>query len=360
MINAITSEIRDLAVRIGRPVKLMEVCGTHTMAAFRTALRSLLPPDVSLISGPGCPVCVTPNSYLDRAIALARLPGTIVATFGDMIRVPGTDSSLERERASGADVRIVYSPLDAIAAAKKDPSRRVVFLGVGFETTTPAVAWTLQEARRAGVANYSVLCGHKTIPEAMAGLLAGGDIGIDGFMCPGHVSVITGSRVYEGICREYRVPCVVAGFEAVDMATAIRMLLRQIAEGRAAVEIEYTRSVTPAGNAAAQQACNAVFEKADAEWRGLGVIPASGLRVRETYSDHDAEKVYRGRMDIGDSLKKRKKDSGCRCGDVLRGMIPPSECPLFGKRCTPEQPAGPCMVSSEGSCSAHYRYGRTP
>jgi hydrogenase expression/formation protein HypD len=345
-------EVRVLAERIGRPVKLMEVCGTHTMAAFRTGLRSLLPPSVSLISGPGCPVCVTPNSYLDRALAIAAQPGVIVATFGDMLRVPGTQSSLERARALGADVRVVYSPLDALRAARERPDRRVVFLGVGFETTAPAVAWTVGEAAASGVANYSVLCAHKTIPGAMAALMSG-EVRIDGFLCPGHVSVVIGSDAFRPVCERFRVPCVVAGFEAADMAEAIRMILRQVRERRASVEVEYTRSVRPEGNAEAQRACAEVFESCDVEWRGVGMIPGSGLRLRARYAAQDAETVFAGVTPVASV-----EPPGCRCGDVLRGAATPPDCPLFGGRCTPRNPVGACMVSSEGTCAAHFKYGR--
>jgi len=342
--------IRGLSERIGRPVKLMEVCGTHTMAAFRTGLRSLLPGGVQLISGPGCPVCVTPNSYLDRALAIAGQPDTIVTTFGDMVRVPGSESSLDRARAMGADVRVVYSPLDAIACARDNADCRVVFLGVGFETTTPTVAWSIREAARSGLANYSVLSAHKTIPGPM-GVLMQGEVRIDGFLCPGHVSVIIGSRAYEPVCSEHHVPCVVAGFEAADMAGGIRLLMEQVAAGRAEVEVEYTRSVRPDGNAEALAVCEEVLEPCDAEWRGVGVIPGSGLRIREAFAAHDAERVF---ADV--AVPPAKEVSGCRCGEVLKGMLTPPDCPLFRTACTPTSPVGPCMVSSEGTCAAYYKY----
>lgn len=344
--------VADLAGTIGRPVRLMEVCGTHTMTAFRSGLRSLLPEGVALLSGPGCPVCVTPNGYIDHAIAIAEAGRAVVATFGDMIRVPGTQSSLEKARARGAEVAIVYSPLDALQLAGQNPGRRVVFLGVGFETTAPTVAWTILEAARTGVSNYSVLCGHKLIPPAMAAMLSAGEVGIDGFMCPGHVSVIIGSAAYEPICRDYRVPCVVAGFEAADMARAIRMLLQQIVDDRAEVETEYSRSVSREGNTEAQRACEAAFEVGAAEWRGLGPIPGSGLQIREAFAAHDASKVF------GDlAVPAQTVETGCLCGEVLRGIRLPTDCGLFGRRCTPEQPIGPCMVSSEGACAAYFKYG---
>jgi len=349
--DACLERIRQLAVDIGRPIQLMEVCGTHTMSAFRTGLRSLLPDDVSLLSGPGCPVCVTPTRYLDRAIAIARESDTIVMTFGDMMRVPGTESSLDKAHAAGADIRVVYSPLDAIAAAQENPGKRVVFLGAGFETTMPTVAWTLKEASSKGIENYSVLCTHKIVPPAMAALLAAEDTSIDGFMCPGHVSVIIGSAAYAPLCEEYHVPCVVAGFEARDMATAIEMLLEQIAEDRATVEVEYSRSVTAEGNQTAQSVCGEVFEVCDTEWRGVGVIPGSGMRIRDELSEHDAAVVF---ADL--PVPEPRDDPGCLCGEVLRGVKKPTECGKFGKSCTPASPVGACMVSSEGSCAAYYRF----
>jgi len=344
--------IHRLAAALDRPVTLMEVCGTHTMAAFRSGLRTLLPGNVRLLSGPGCPVCVTPDDYVDLAIAIAREPGVILATFGDMLRVPGTVSSLERARAEGAEVRVVYSPLDALAEARRCPDRDVVFLGVGFETTAPAVAWTIRAAAEEGLRNYLVLCGHKTMPNAMAALLRGGEVRIDGFICPGHVSAIIGAGAYEFICRDFGVPCVVAGFEPADIAAAVEMLLSQTTEGRAQVEIQYSRCVGRDGNRKALVMLDEAFEECDAEWRGLGNVPASGLRIREELAAHDAARRF-GRLAVPPS----PRPSGCRCGEVLRGVISPPECPLFGTGCTPATPAGACMVSQEGACAAFYRYG---
>jgi hydrogenase expression/formation protein HypD len=345
-------EMRALAEELGRPVRFMEVCGTHTMAAFRTGLRSLLPPNVSLLSGPGCPVCVTPDAYLDRAIAIASLPGTRVATFGDLLRVPGTASSLEEARARGAGIRIVYSPSDALELARREPRARVVFLGIGFETTAPAVAWTLGEAQRTKTGNYAVLAANRKIPPAMTALLSGGEVAVDGFLCPGHVSVITGSRAFEPICDRFRVPCVIAGFEAADMARAVVLLLRQLRAGTARVEIQYTRSVSRDGNPGAQAACRDVFVDVDAEWRGLGILPRSGYGIRETLAEHDADILF---ADL--ELPEPSAARGCICGDVLRAARQPSDCALFGTRCTPAAPVGPCMVSGEGACAAAYRYG---
>ena len=345
--------IQRLSEKTGRLIKLMEVCGTHTMAAFRSGLRSLLPSNVLLLSGPGCPVCVTAGDYIDRAIAIANEPNTLVATFGDMVRVPGTDSSLEEASAHGARVLVVYSPLDALNEAIRNTKTQVVFLGVGFETTAPAVAWTIREAKRKGVANYSVLCAHKTIPPAMAALLQSGDVKIDGFMCPGHVSVIIGARAYEFICRDYDIPCVVAGFEAADMAISIEILLQQILDHRAEVVIQYSRSVNERGNAEAQAIMNEVFEKCDERWRGLGMIPRSGLRVRKQFAQHDALTIF-GNLNIPAPMER----PGCICGDILKGTQLPEDCPLFRTQCTPETPVGACMVSSEGTCAAYYKYAK--
>ncbi|MGD0016270.1 MAG: hydrogenase formation protein HypD [Verrucomicrobiia bacterium] len=347
--------INELARSVGRDVRLMEVCGTHTMSAFRSGLPQLLPPNVHLISGPGCPVCVTDTNYIDAAIALCRRPGVMITTFGDLVRVPGsspTVSSLERERAAGADVRVVYSPTDGVALARENTAKKVVFLGVGFETTAPTVAASIVQAAKDGVRNYSVLCAHKTMPHAMEALLHDKEIKIDGFICPGHVSVITGAAMYRFICEKYRIPCVVAGFEAWDMLKAIEMLLVQIAGGHAKVEIEYSRSVNERGNIAAQKLLAEVFEECDAGWRGIGNIPRSGLAIRAKYAQFDAAKA------LGVKFEAARPHPGCRCGDVLRGVITPPECKLYGKACTPADPVGPCMVSNEGTCAAFFKYDR--
>jgi len=354
-VNALVSTINELARRVGRDVRLMEVCGTHTMSAFRSGLRQLLPSNVRLISGPGCPVCVTDTNYIDAAIALCRRPGVMMTTFGDLVRVPGSPSaggSLERERAAGAGVRVVYSPTDAVALARDNPAKQVVFLGVGFETTAPTVAASIVQAAKDGIRNYFVLCAHKTMPRAMEALLHDREIKIDGFLCPGHVSVITGAAIYRFICEKYKIPCVVAGFEALDMLKAIEMLLAQIADGRAEVEIEYSRSVNERGNIAAQKLLAEVFEECDAGWRGFGNIPRSGLAIRAKYAQFDAAKS------LGVKFEAARPHPGCRCGDVLRGVITPPECKLYGKACTPTNPVGPCMVSNEGTCAAFFKYDR--
>ncbi len=334
----------------------MEVCGTHTVTACRAGLRALLPASVRLVSGPGCPVCVLPAAALDAMLALAGRRGVLLATFGDMVRVPGSASSLERERARGADVRVVYSPADALALTAQAPERPVVFWGVGFETTAPAVAWTIREAAARGLSRFSVWCEHRTMPSALAALVRGG-AALDGLLLPGHVSAIIGTRPYEFIAREHGIPCVVAGFEPADMLDALARLLRQRVEGRALVENQYGRAVAPGGNPTARAMLESVFEPCDAEWRGLGVIPASGLRIRAAFRAHDAA------VAAGPAPRRTGRPRGshradpCRCGDVLRGLIEPPECPLYGRRCTPEAPAGACMVSGEGACAAWFRYG---
>jgi len=310
----------------------------------------VLPENVELLSGPGCPVCVTAMEFVDKAVAIAQQPNTIVATFGDMIRVPGTETSLERIRAEQGSVRIVYSALDAVAEAKKNPDVDVVFLGVGFETTVPGTAWAIREAAN-GVPNFRVLCAHKTMPQAMAALLSGGDVQVDGFLCPGHVSVIIGSEAYQFICDDYGIPCVVAGFEGADLVGGIEMLLRQIAEDRSEVEVQYTRTVSKQGNRKAQAMISEVFEESDEAWRGLGTIPGSGLRIRDEFGAQDAARHYEG-LDVAESVEP----AGCICGDVLRGSKTPDDCPLFRRKCTPDNPVGACMVSSEGTCAAYYKY----
>ncbi|NOY82134.1 MAG: hydrogenase formation protein HypD [Kiritimatiellaeota bacterium] len=344
-------EIQELARRADRSLAFMEVCGTHTMAAFRSGLRSVLPPSIRLLSGPGCPVCVTDNAFIDLAVAVADTPGVSVATFGDMLRVPGSFASLEQARAAGADVRVVYSAADALKMAEALPSRRTVFLGIGFETTAPGTAWTIEEAARRGIANFGVLCAHKTMPGAMAALLAGGELRIDGFLCPGHVSAVIGSEPYEFICRDYAVPCVVAGFEPGDLLEAVAALARQVCEGRAEVEIQYSRSVQPEGNPAARTQLERVFEPCDVPWRGLGTIPGSGLRIRNEFRKHDAATWFEGI-----ETPPPREHPGCICGDVLRGLRVPPDCPLFRRQCTPASPVGACMVSSEGTCAAYFRY----
>ena len=356
-------EFRDAGLAIGiaevigaeakRPVRLMEVCGTHTMAIARYGIRGLLPDSVRLISGPGCPVCVTPQRAIDRFIQLGRLEDVTLATFGDMVRVPGTSGSLETERANGADVRVVYSPMDAVDLARRSPDREVVFFGVGFETTTPAVALAVREAKQAGIDNFSVLCEHKTIPEAMAAIAGDPEVRIDGFLCPGHVSAIIGSDAYLPVANGCGIPCVISGFEPLDILQSILMLVRQDAEDRSEVEVQYSRAVTREGNPAARECVADVFEPCDADWRGLGVIPGSGLRFRSDFAGFDAAPA------ANELPASAEPPSICECGSILRGLKSPCECAAFGTACTPDTPLGPCMVSTEGACAAEYRYART-
>ncbi len=347
------SDVARLARALARAAEshpgltFMEVCGTHTMAVSRFGLRDLLPPGMRLISGPGCPVCVTAVGDLDVVVALSRLPGVTIATFGDLVRVPASRSSLAGERAAGADVRVVYSPADVLDLAAHEPERQFVLVGIGFETTAPTVAATLLLAVDHGLENLSILSLHKTMPGALRALLDLGETPIDGFLLPGHVSVVTGSDCYRFLADEYGVGGVVAGFEAADVLEALVLLAGQTIP---AVENAYPRVVTAAGNRVAQEIIERVFEPGDATWRGLGVIPGSGLRLRDEYRRFAAEERFA--VDPGTP----QEPLGCRCGEVLRGVIDPSECALFGQRCTPESPVGACMVSSEGSCAAHYRY----
>jgi len=327
---------------------LMEVCGTHTVAIARYGLRQALPPGVRLISGPGCPVCVTPQDQIDHFIALGRLQGVTLTTFGDMMRVPGSERSLEQARAEGVDVLIVYSPMDAVSAAARMPGSQVIFFGIGFETTAPAVALAILEAKKQGLANFSILGAHKLIPPAMLALLDS-EVQVDGFICPGHVSVIIGSNAYLPVTARGK-SCVVTGFEPADILRAIQLLLGQIAEGRAEVEREYSRVVRPEGNVRAQELLAQVFRVADARWRGIGQIPQSGLELAEEFAEFDAARRFHV------DLPPAREPAGCRCGDVLRGLIDPPKCSLFGETCTPDSPVGSCMVSSEGACQAHYRY----
>ncbi len=332
-------------------IPLMEVCGTHTVALFRSGIRRALPPAVRLISGPGCPVCVTPNPLIDKAIAYAKTPGFTLTTFGDMLRVPGSEESLEAARAAGGDVRIVYSTMDAIEIAKQHPDKKVVFFGIGFETTAPTVAAALAQARATGLENFAAVSAHKTVPAALEALASNPKLNLKGFICPGHVSVIIGSRAYAPIAERQHIPCVIVGFEPLDLLQGIIMLAEQALGGRAEVRSQYARAVGEDGNAKALSLMDTVFEPCDSEWRGIGVIPGSGLKIRNAFADYDAE----ARWPV-ESCKPRS-NPGCRCAEVLTGMIEPPQCKLFRKVCTPESPVGACMVSSEGTCAAYYKYG---
>jgi hydrogenase expression/formation protein HypD len=334
-------------------VNIMEVCGTHTMAIARYGLRSLMPKDLRLISGPGCPVCVTPTSIINAAQELSKISGTVIATFGDMMRVPGTEKTLEERRAEGADVRVLYSAYDLLRMAEEEPDKAFIFISVGFETTTPGIALSVLETVARGLENVFFLAANRLVIPALKALCTSKEISVHGFLCPGHVSVIIGSDAYTPIARRFHIPCVVGGFEPVDMLIAICLLVRQIAEGEAMVENAYTRAVKPEGNSKALEAIDTVFEAADAEWRGIGTIPLSGLELKKEYAHLDALKKF----DV--ELVSIPEPRGCRCGDVLKGLLIPPECPLFGARCTPASPVGPCMVSSEGSCAAYFKYEGT-
>ncbi len=333
-----------------RPVKLMEVCGTHTVAIFRSGIRQLLPDHITLISGPGCPVCVTPVGDIDRAIALSQIPGVIIATFGDLLRVPGSGTSLLKRRGQGADIRVVYSAYDAVDMARQNKSQKVVFLGVGFETTAPTVAAVINSARTEGLRNFSVLSMHKVLPPALKALIDSPDIRIDGFICPGHVTTIIGTAAYVEVARDFHIPCVVTGFEPVDILQAVALLVDQIEKREARVEIQYRRAVSPQGNLKAKAMLEKTFEPCDSTWRGFGQLPHSGLRIAAPYRDWDAEHRY----DI--PPVDGREPAGCICGSILRGVRQPTDCPLFRKACTPENPIGACMVSSEGTCAAFYKY----
>jgi len=340
----------QISQRSTKPVRLMEFCGGHTHAILRYGIRQLLPKTVEMRSGPGCPVCVTANADLDRAIALAHLPEVIITTFGDMIRVPGSYSSLQQAKAEGADVRIVYSTLDAVGMAMANPGKSVVFIGIGFETTAPTIAASILKARQDKVENFHVMALNKLTPPVMRALLDSGETKLDGIVCPGHVSVIIGSYPYEFIPRDYGVACVVSGFEPLDILLCIDKLVEQIEKGEPKVQIAYPRGVKPEGNMKARQLMDEVFEIGEADWRGIGVVPQSGLKIRGKYEQFDADKVFPV------SMKPPREPGGCRCGDVIRGVATPLECRLFRKICTPERPVGPCMVSSEGACAAFYQY----
>ncbi|MCF8144348.1 MAG: hydrogenase formation protein HypD [Deltaproteobacteria bacterium] len=345
--KALSEKIREVSQR---PVRFMEICGTHTMAIFRHGIRSLLPEHIQLVSGPGCPVCVTAMEEIDRAVKLARIPGVLVTTFGDMLRVPGSLSSLKNEQANGAAVKMVYSTIDALRLAIDTPDREVVFLGIGFETTAPTVAAAIKTAHEQGQKNFSVLSAHKLLPPAMDALLSAGNLAIDGFICPGHVTTIIGTASYEKVAERYHIPCVVTGFEPVDILEGILMLVKQVEEQRATVQIQYGRGASPEGNQAALHLMDEVFEPCDSPWRGLGNIPRSGLAIRKRYSLCDA----RSRFDI--AVPPASEPAGCRCAEILRGAVRPTDCRLFRKACTPRTPIGPCMVSSEGTCAAYFKY----
>jgi hydrogenase expression/formation protein HypD len=333
-----------------RSIRLMEVCGTHTVSIFRSGMRSLLPSTISLLSGPGCPVCVTDQREIDAFIEVARLDDVIVTTFGDLMRVPGSNSSLQKESAEGHDIRMVYSTFDALKIAQKNPDKKVVFLGVGFETTAPTIAAAIRQADQMKIKNFSVISAHKLVPPALETLMSLEDVQLDGFILPGHVSVIIGLNAYRPFFERHAVPCVVAGFEPADILQAVGMLVEMIESGKPGLDNAYPRAVTEQGNTKAQKILQDIFEPADVRWRGIGMIPQSGLKIRAEYAVHDAEKQFELQV------PEPKIPPGCACGEILTGKKIPPDCKLYRKVCTPTDPVGPCMVSTEGTCAAYYRY----
>ncbi|MCF8234596.1 MAG: hydrogenase formation protein HypD [Bacteroidales bacterium] len=347
IVGEFVERIRNISKK---PVNLMEVCGGHTMAIQKFGIPSLLPAHINLLSGPGCPVCVSSRQFIDHAVALSRLNDTVIVTFGDLIRVPGSSSNLDKEKASGADVRIVYSILDALQIAQQNPDKKIIFLGIGFETTAPGTAIGMQQAKQKKLNNFFLLSSHKIMPPAMKALIDEG-VNISGYIAPGHVSTITGSKIYEELSEKYKVGCVISGFEPVDLLKAIYMLVRQFEEERPAVEIAYKRAVNREGNIKAQKALEEVFILKEDWWRGLGVLPESGLQLNEKYRALDA-----GNFQV--EIEPTREDKGCICGEILKGLNTPKDCKLFGTACTPQDPVGACMVSHEGACAAWYRYNR--
>jgi hydrogenase expression/formation protein HypD len=346
LVKTLTESINRIS---RKPVRIMEVCGGHTMAIHRFGIPSLLPDTIELLSGPGCPVCVTSRSFIDTAIAMCRLPGVIVTTYGDLIRIPGSTSSLENERAAGADIRVVYSTLDALEIARNNRDKCIVFPGIGFETTTPSSAVAICEAKRQGISNFYLMSSHKTMPRAMMALIDAG-VKIDGYIGPGHVSTVAGANMYDTLIEKYPLSIVISGFEPVDLLQSIYLIVQQVEKGEKRVEIQYKRVVTPEGNMKARSLVEKVFEPCDDWWRGLGVICGSGLAIKEEFSAFDAVKQ------IPVDVEPVKEPPGCICGEVLKGIKKPSECKLFGKACTPVNPIGACMVSNEGACQAFYKY----
>ncbi len=349
-------EINELIAQIDicktRPLAIMEVCGGHTHSIFRYGLENMLPKEIELVHGPGCPVCVLPMGRVDDCVALAEMPDTIFTTFGDAMRVPGSRKSLLQAKADGADIRMVYSPLDALNLARKNPDKEVVFFGLGFETTMPSTAFTVLQAKKEGIKNFSLFCNHITIIPTVKAILDSPDMQIDGFLGPGHVSMVIGIEPYKFIADHYKCPLVVAGFEPLDVLHSIWMVLKQIAEGRAEIENQYSRIVPDHGNDEALAAVAEVFELREFfEWRGLGSIDHSGVRIRKEFGAFDAERKF-----IVPDIKIADPKS-CQCGEVLKGVIKPFDCKVFGKACTPETPLGALMVSSEGACAAYYQYG---
>jgi len=352
LVTEIESLVSSMNIPDERPLQIMEVCGGHTHSIFRYGIEGMLPRQIELVHGPGCPVCVLPMGRVDDCVSIAERPEVIFATFGDAMRVPGSTKSLMQAKADGADVRMVYSPMDALALARKNPDREVVFFGLGFETTMPSTALTILQAESEEIENFSVFCNHITIVPTMKAILESPDLKLDGFLGPGHVSMVIGTAPYEFIAKFYRKPMVVAGFEPLDILQSIWMVVKQIKEGRTDIENQYTRIVPEAGNPPALAAVDRVYElRAFFEWRGLGSIDHSGVKLRQAYAQFDAERKFAiPNVRIADP-------QSCQCGEVLTGAIKPWQCKVFGSACTPETPLGALMVSSEGSCAAYYQYG---
>jgi hydrogenase expression/formation protein HypD len=348
LVKQLVKQIHEISKK---EVSFMEVCGGHTMSIHKFGIPSLLPANIKLLSGPGCPVCVSDKKFIDQAIAYSRLENVIITTFGDLIRVPGSTSSLEKEKANGKNIKIVYSILDAIKIAKENPSQKVIFLGIGFETTAPTTAAGILKAAEEKLTNFFVFSSHKVMPPAMAALIDEG-VKLSGYIAPGHVSTITGSKIYNAVAEKYNLGCVISGFEPVDILKSIYMLVKQMETNSPKVEIEYSRVVLPDGNLKAQAIMDDVFEYRDDWWRGLGILPNSGLKISEKYKQFDAE------VNFDVEVEPTREDKGCICGEILKGQKLPKDCKLFAKVCNPSNPVGACMVSSEGSCHAHFKYSR--
>jgi hydrogenase expression/formation protein HypD len=352
LLEAINSQTVKLAASLGRPLHIMEVCGGHTHSIFKYGIARMLPPEIELVHGPGCPVCVLPIGQVDDCISIAETKDVILTTFGDAMRVPGSRKSLLQAKAEGADIRMVYSPLDALKLARENPRREVVFFGLGFETTMPATAFTILQAEAEGISNFSLFSNHITIIPTMRAILQSPELILDGFLGPGHVSMVIGTEPYQFIAQDYHRPLVVAGFEPLDILQSIWLVVKQLAEGRSEIENQYGRIAPPNGNSAALDAINRIFEPREFfEWRGLGSIDHSGVRIRDAYAKFDAEHKF------ALASQKIADPQACQCGEVLKGLIKPHQCKVFGKACTPEQPLGALMVSSEGACAAYYQYG---
>ncbi|GAA6617158.1 hydrogenase formation protein HypD [Scytonema sp. NUACC26] len=350
---SLLKQIEKLSQQLKKPIKIMEICGGHTHSIFKYGIEDILPKNIELIHGPGCPVCVMPKGRLDDAIAIAQNPNVILTTFGDTMRVPGSKASLLQAKAQGADIRMVYSPLDSLVIARENPDKEIVFFALGFETTAPSTALTLLQAASEEIHNFSMFCNHVLVIPALKALLNNPDLQLDGFIGPGHVSMVIGTDPYQFICQKYYKPIVISGFEPIDIFQSVWMLLQQIVENRCEVENQYNRLVEKTGNDVAIAAINKVFEvRENFEWRGLGDLPYSGLKIRSDYAQFDAEvKFPIPNLKVADH-------KACQCGEILKGVLKPWQCKVFGTACTPETPIGTCMVSSEGACAAYYKYGR--